>query len=88
MGMKIEYGRHFRDMMRERGIPEEWVARCTTKPDNTEDLADGTKHFSKMIPEHENRWLRVIINPAVKPCKGITLFFDRRLRRKDESQGR
>jgi len=83
--MEIEYGQHFRDMMRERGIPEEWVNICTTEPDNTEDLSDGTKHFMKRIPEHGNRWLRVIINSAVTPWKGVTLFFDRRLRRKNES---
>lgn len=83
--MEIEYGQHFRDMMRERKITEEWVDRCISEPDDTKDLSDGTKHFLKKIPEHGNRWLRVIIKSTVTPWKGVTLFFDRRLRKKNES---
>ena len=80
--MDIEYGRHFRDMMKERGIVQAWVNSCVAEPDKTEKHSDGTKHFIKRIAEHENRWLRVIINQKITPKKGVTLFFDRRLRRK------
>lgn len=77
----MEYGIHFRTMMKEREIPEEWVAICLEKPDNTELHSDGTKHYLRQIPEFGDRWLRVVINTSVKPPQAITLFFDRRLRK-------
>jgi hypothetical protein len=40
----------------------------------------------KRISEFGNHWLRVVINVAKSPNKGVTAFFDRRLRRKHESQ--
>jgi hypothetical protein len=68
-------------MMKERGIEQEWVDRCLNAPDKKEELPDGTRHFLKQIPEFGNRWLRVVIDATVSPPGGITLFFDRRLRR-------
>jgi hypothetical protein len=83
--MDIEYGRHFRDMMQERGIVQKWVDSCITAPDKTEEHSDGTSHFIKRITENNDRWLRVIINQQITPSRGVNLFFDRRLRRKHES---
>jgi hypothetical protein len=81
----MEYGIHFRNMMEERGIPQEWIERCLNNPDALDDCPDGTRHFIKQIPEFEDRWLRVIVNMNATPPKGVTLFFDRRLRKKNES---
>jgi hypothetical protein len=41
-----------------------------------------TTHYIKAIPEHGGRFLRVVINHQVEPPRVVTLFFDRRLRRK------
>ena len=71
---------HFRDMLKERGIKQDWADRTTRYPDVTEDHDDGTRHFIKIIPEYGNRWLRVIVNVSSVPEKRVTVFFDRRLR--------
>ena len=56
--------------------------RAVREPDAVEDCDDdGTRHFLKRIPEFGGRWLRVIVNIKEKPYKGVTAFFDRRLRR-------
>lgn len=82
----MKRSKHFREMLKERNIEEEWVDRCEQNPDKTEDCDDGTRHFIKQVPEFENRWLRVIVNINVTPSKEVTAFFDRRLRRKYENQ--
>jgi len=73
---------HFRDMLQERGIAAEWVHGALCAPDRTEDLDDGTRHYLKQIPDHGNRWLRVVVNVASQPHRAVTAFFDRRLREK------
>lgn len=80
--MDIEFSKHARDVMRERHIPEEWVRRSIDDPDRTETPPDGTMHYIKAIPEHGGRFLRVVVNPVVKPQRVVTVFFDRRLGRR------
>jgi len=86
--MDFDPSRHFKDMLEERGIAHDWVKQALDTPDATEDNDDGPRHYLKQIPEFGNRWLRVIINIAKQPCKGVTAFFDRRLRRRHENQSR
>ena len=43
---------------------------------------DGTRHYLKQIPAYGNRWLRLIINMTDGNPVCVTLFFDRRLRKK------
>jgi len=86
--MDIDMSGHFGDMLHERGISTEWVKQTLNQPEITEDHDDGTKHYIKQIPEFGNRWLRVILNDMIEPNKGVTAFFDRRLRRKYENQNR
>ena len=76
------YTKHFCQMLCERSINEEWVERTIKTPDKTESKKDGTQHFLKQIPEYGNRWLRIVVDTTVSPEKGITIFFDRRMRRK------
>ena len=83
----MKRSQHFLDMLKERNIEEVCVERCLQAPDRTDDFNDGTRHFIKQIPEFENRWLRVIVNILAKPPKEVTVFFDRRLRKKHENQG-
>ncbi len=85
--MESDLTRHFEDMLSERGIAREWVQRALAEPDNIEEHDDDTRHYIKQIPEFGNRWLRVVINIVKQPNKGVTAFFDRRLRRKHENQG-
>ena len=75
-------------MLRERGIQEEWVERTVSQPESIEDREDGTRHYLRRIPEFEGRWLRVVVNVTVEPAARVTAFFDRRLRSRDESDGR
>jgi hypothetical protein len=77
----IELSEHAKDMLRERNIPEEWMWRAVDDPDRTEIGADRNTHYIKAIPEHEGRFLRVVVNHHATPKQVVTLFFDRRLRR-------
>ena len=72
-------------MLKQRNIASSWVHRAINEPDSTENHDDGaTIHYLKKIVENDNRWLRVVVNINDVPCKAVTAFFDRRLRRKDE----
>ena len=73
---------HFLAMLQERLIPRKWVARTLEEPDRVDEPGDGTKHFMRQIPDHENRWLRVVVNVTEDPHKLVTAFFDRRLGRR------
>jgi hypothetical protein len=86
--MDVDLSGHFGDMLEERGIARDWTRRALDAPDETEEHDDDTRHYIKRIPEFGNRWLRVIINIAKQPNKGVTAFFDRRLRKKHENQSR
>jgi hypothetical protein len=78
----MKSSKHFKQMIIERNIEQKWVEDAIKIPDRVEEMEDGTRHYLKQIAENENRWLRVIVNVKEKPNKKITLFFDRRLRRK------
>ena len=84
--MDVDLSGHFGDMLEERRIDRDWVQRTLVAPDETEEHDDDTRHYIKRIPEFGNRWLRIVINIAKQPNKGVTAFFDRRLRRKHEDQ--
>lgn len=75
-------------MLRERGILRPWIDLAIEEPEWTEDRADGTRHFARRVPEHGNRWLRVIVNLEADPPLRVTAFFDRRLKELHESQSR
>ena len=78
----IELSSHAKDMLSERCIPEEWVWRTIHAPDHTETGADNNVHYLKAIEENAERILRVVVNRRVRPSRIVTVFFDRRLRRK------
>ncbi len=78
----IELTKHAKEMLQEREIPEEWMWRALGNPDIIEEKEDGTVHYVKKIPEHGGRFLRVVVNPHTYPQRIITLFFDRRLKRR------
>jgi len=76
----MKFTKHFRDMLVERKIKLEWVEQALSSPDKVMSEPDGTTHYLRRIPEHRNRWLRVVVNTMVKPNKAVTVFFDRRLK--------
>jgi len=78
----MKFTKHFRKMLEERGIRQQWVDKCLKEPQGVEDHEDGTRHFLRRIEVHGNRWLRVVINIQGKPHRAVTAFFDRRLRGK------
>jgi hypothetical protein len=82
MSRETEFSEHAKDMLIERKIPDEWVWRAISSPDNKETGVDGNTHYIKAIEEHGYRILRVVVNSDVKPNRVITVFFDRRLKRK------
>ncbi|RJP45839.1 MAG: DUF4258 domain-containing protein [Desulfobacteraceae bacterium] len=85
----MEFTKHFKYMVNERKIREEWINQTLNEPDRMEQHEDGTIHFIKRIPENGGRWLRIVINSSISPNRAITAFFDRRLRRsKNENQSR
>jgi hypothetical protein len=79
---EYELSAHARDMLAERNIAEEWVWRAIRSPDSIAVGADNNTHYTKMIPERGGLVLRVVVDPHVRPKKVVTIFFDRRLRRR------
>lgn len=61
---------------------ESWIAMTILIPDYTEFISDEELHYIKQINEFGNRYLRVVVNPYSQPKRIITLFFDRRIKRK------
>ena len=76
--------KHFTAMLKEREIRPKWADDAVAAPDRMEEPADDTRHYLKQIPEHGDRWLRVVVNPHETPPARVTAFFDRRLRRQSE----
>ncbi|MBN2034210.1 MAG: DUF4258 domain-containing protein [Deltaproteobacteria bacterium] len=76
----MEKTSHFRQMLVEKNIREDWVERTLSNPERVEEHEDGTRHFLKQIPEFGGRWLRIVVSFGTKPEQAVTAFFDRRLR--------
>lgn len=79
--ISYEFSEHAYDILKERNIKEAWVKLTMEAPHKREEYG-GTVHYIRAIEEYEGRHLRVVVNPGVKPQRIVTLFFDRRLRRK------
>jgi len=64
----------------------EWLERALERPDWTEnDPYEPTfEHRLARIKEFGGRVLRVVINPTVKPLLVITLYFDRRNKKRSK----
>lgn len=78
----MELTRHARNMLEERGIPEDWLWRALENPDGRESGEDGNIHYTKAIHERAGRVLRVVVNADMEPNRIVTVFFDRRLRKR------
>jgi hypothetical protein len=81
----IELSVHAKAMLKERKILEEWVWRTINAPDRKKKHADdGNMHYTKAIKERSGQVLHVVVNQNVQPHRIVTVFFDRRLRKKNE----
>jgi hypothetical protein len=82
--MRLEFTRHARNAMEERMIPLEWVEQAIAEPGLRMDDPDDAEveRFYKRIPERGNRVLRVAVNTRVVPWRVVSVFFDRRMRRR------
>jgi len=78
----MEFTKHFKKMLEERRIWQEWADECIEEPEEIENRGDGTRHFLRRIEACGNRWLRVVVNAQAEPNKAVTAFFDRRLKGK------
>lgn len=75
------FTRHAKDMLRERGIQEEWVLQSIRNPDRRQLGNDGNVHYFRILHERANRILHVVVNETVEPNRIVTLFLDRRERK-------
>ena len=80
--VEYEFSEHAHDMLKERSIREAWVRLVLEEPERKEEKEDGTVHYLRAIQECDERYLRVVVDPATQPLRVIALFFDRRLRRR------
>ena len=60
-------------------IQEDWVKSTFSAPDRIEEKGKDEIHYLKQIPQNAGKFLRVIVNPSVRPPRVITVFFDRRV---------
>jgi hypothetical protein len=80
--MEFEFTKHSRYALNERQLLEEWVWQTLESPDWMEYGNDNNIHYFKSIVEREGRILHVVVNQNVSPSKIVTIFFDRKARRK------
>jgi hypothetical protein len=83
MRQLFQFSEHSLLMFKEREIKKSWIELTLKNPqEKILNQEDGTIHFIKTIEEFGNRNLRIIVNPDFKPQKIVTLFFDRRIKRR------
>jgi uncharacterized protein YPO0396 len=70
----MEFTKHFKNMLEERSIRQQWVERAIHEPEEVEEHEDGTRHFLRRMEEHGNRWLRVVINIQAQPHRAVQHF--------------
>jgi len=84
LGIEYVFTSHAESVVQKRAIPNDWIERALLNPKVIQpDLLDpDLEHRLILIPEHENRVLRVIVNAQVKPIRIVTVYFDRGMRGK------
>ncbi len=80
----LSYSLHARVAMSERVIQAEWIERIVSEPELRTDDPDDPEleRFFGRVPERDGRVLRVVVNTHVIPWKVVSVFFDRRMRRR------
>jgi hypothetical protein len=69
--------------MAERRIEEEWVKRTLREPDHVrpDEVRQRRSLAFRRIPEHGDRWLRVVFEETAEAILVVTVFFDRGVER-------
>jgi len=82
--IKLEYSKHAVFAMTERMIPQEWVERVVAEPMLRISDPNDTEveRFFCIIPEQDDRVLRVAVNTTVTPWRVVSVFFDRNMKGK------
>jgi Domain of unknown function (DUF4258) len=89
--MDYELTEHARESLRTRSVIRlEWIERVLTRPAGVEpDRVDPLlQHRLGRIDEYGGRVLRIVVNPSHTPVRVITVYFDRRMRGRYETQDR
>jgi len=70
---------HAADVLPERDIDSEWIARVLREPLPVEADKAGASLYHALAPiaERDGRILRVVYRWSVDPCLVVTAFFDR-----------
>ena len=76
---------HSKAVIQERKIELDWIETAIINPEKTILGDDGNMHYIKTINAFDNRKLRIVVNHSYKPPKIVTIFFDRRLKGKNET---
>ncbi len=73
---------HAADALGKRKIRREWLEHVLSAPSRRvpDSLDPALEHRLAIIPEHDNRVLRVIVSTRVDPVRVITAYFDRTMR--------
>lgn len=83
--MNYELTEHARESLRKRSnIRVAWMEQVIQYPDIVEPdrIDQDLEHRLGRIPENQGRVLRVIIRKNTTPVRVITVYFDRKMRRK------
>ncbi len=77
-----DFTSHAVHVMAERRIPVDWVTRVLAEPTWRTPDPNGPEieRFFGLIPERDNRMLRVAVNTRVVPWRVVSVFFDRNMR--------
>lgn len=80
----FELTAHAVTVMAERQISLAWVERILMRPERIEpDRIDpDLRHALGLIPERDDRVLRVVYNKSTEPWRVVTAYFDRSMRGK------
>ncbi len=78
--LEYEFSERAYNMMKERNIQQAWVQLAIENPEKKELKDDGTLHYIPASEQYGGRYLRVVVNPDVRPKRIVTFFFDRRIR--------
>jgi hypothetical protein len=82
--MRFTYTDHAEEMLMERELDRQWIERAVLHPDGTEPdpTHPGRVRAFKALPERDGRVVRVVYERTGEECRVVTLFLDRRRRRR------
>jgi hypothetical protein len=81
MNKDIIFTKHANNMLVERGFKKDFIVRVVLKPDFKEPGDDDLWYALKKVGQ---KYLRVVVGGKKKPYIVISLYYDRRLRKKIE----